>query len=78
MAETGTREVSRHDFSIAYDGDLLAGSAGHSIDVQSLAPALLAFGKLIREADAEFNGKKLDSQSAGGLRLRSQMLQYKF
>ena len=57
MAETGTREVSRHDFSIAYDGDLLAGSAGHSIDVQSLAPALLAFGKLIREANTEFNGK---------------------
>jgi hypothetical protein len=47
-------EVSRHGFSVAYDGD----AAEHSIDVETLAPALLAFGKLIREANAEFNGKR--------------------
>lgn len=59
MAEkSGPGEVSRHEFSIAYDGALAAKLGGHSIDVQSLAPALLAFGKLIREANAEFNGKK--------------------
>jgi hypothetical protein len=58
MAETGTKEVSRHEFSIAYDGAALADAGDHSIDVQSLAPALLAFGRLIREANAEFNGKR--------------------
>lgn len=58
MAETGRREVSRHEFSIAYDGVALVTTGDHSIDVQALAPALLAFGKLIREATTEFNGKK--------------------
>ncbi len=58
MAEIrGVSEVSRHEFSIAYDGAELVEDV-HSIDVQSLAPALLAFGKLIREANAQFNGKK--------------------
>jgi hypothetical protein len=57
-SDTGKRELSRHEFSIAYDGAALAESGAHSIDVQTLAPALLAFGKLIREANAEFNGKK--------------------
>ena len=46
--------MSRHGFSVAYDGK----DAEHSIDVESLAPALLAFGKLIREANVEFNGKR--------------------
>jgi hypothetical protein len=50
--------MSRHEFSIAYDGEALAAADAHSIDVQLLAPALLAFGKLIREANTEFNGKK--------------------
>jgi hypothetical protein len=50
-------ELSRHEFSIAYDGDALV-EGDHSIEVEALAPALLAFGKLIREANAEFNGKK--------------------
>jgi hypothetical protein len=54
----GPRDVSRHEFSIAYDGATLATAGDHSIDVQTLAPALLAFGKLIREANSEFNGKK--------------------
>jgi hypothetical protein len=46
--------MSRHGFSVSYDGE----TAGHSIEVETLAPALLAFGKLIREANAEFNGKR--------------------
>ena len=50
-------DVSRHAFAIAYDGNNLPDGA-HSIQVEALAPALLAFGKLIREANAEFNGKK--------------------
>ena len=58
MAAAGTPEVSRFEFSIAYDGAALASDSDHSIDVQSLAPALLAFGRLIREANAEFNGKR--------------------
>jgi hypothetical protein len=57
MAETGKHEVSRHEFSVAYDGKA-RGPEDHAIDVQALAPALLAFGKLIREANTEFNGKK--------------------
>jgi hypothetical protein len=58
VADTGKPEVSRHDFSIAYDGTALVTTGDHSIDVQTLAPALLAFGKLIREATTEANGKK--------------------
>lgn len=53
MQEEG--DMSRKEFSVAYNG---AGRGGdHSIDVDLLAPALLAFGKLIREANKEFNGK---------------------
>lgn len=48
--------MSRQVFSVAYDGS--ARSGNHSIDVQTLAPALLAFGRLLREANTEFNGKK--------------------
>lgn len=58
MPDPGTPEVSRHEFSIAYDGTALVSTGNHSIDVRSLAPALLAIGKLIREANAEFNGKR--------------------
>jgi hypothetical protein len=47
--------MSRHGFSVSYDGSLPGDD--HKIDVQALAPALLAFGRLIREANAEFNGK---------------------
>lgn len=57
MAETESPDVSRHEFSVAYDGAALVGT-DHSIDVQSLAPALLAFGRLIREANTEFNGTR--------------------
>lgn len=48
--------MSRQEFSVAYNG--AARSGDHSIDIQSLAPALLAFGRLLREANAEFNGRK--------------------
>ncbi|RDV04075.1 hypothetical protein DXH78_05425 [Undibacter mobilis] len=48
--------MSRHEFSVAYLGKDRVDD--HSIDVQSLAPALLAFGRLLREANSEFNGKK--------------------
>jgi hypothetical protein len=43
MTDPGTLDVSKYQFSIAYDGAALAETAEHSIDVQSLAPALLAF-----------------------------------
>ena len=46
--------MSRKEFSVAYNGPNR--TADHSIDVDLLAPALLAFGKLIREANREFNG----------------------
>ena len=53
MQEEG--DMSRKEFSVAYNGpDRLA---DHTIDVDLLAPALLAFGKLIREANREINGK---------------------
>ncbi|GJE45611.1 hypothetical protein AEGHOMDF_4811 [Methylobacterium soli] len=48
--------MSRQEFSVAYDGPTRADD--HSIDVRNLAPALMAFGKLLREANTEFNGKK--------------------
>lgn len=48
--------MSRHEFSVAYLGQERKDDP--SIDVQVLAPALLAFGRLLREANAEFNGKK--------------------
>src|SRR5690349_18346199 len=54
MAEEA--KMSRHAFSIAYDGG--AGADIHAMDVYELAPALLAFGRLIREANTEFNGTK--------------------
>ncbi|WP_210165715.1 hypothetical protein [Hoeflea sp. BAL378] len=48
--------MSRQQFSIAYTGE--GRKDDHSISVESLAPALMAFGKLMREANSEFNGKK--------------------
>jgi len=46
--------VSRQLFQVAYGGP----SDSHSMDVQDLGPALLAFGRLVREANADINGKK--------------------
>ncbi len=56
MADAKALDMSRHSFSVAYDG--ADRSDDHSMPVEALAPALLAFGKLIREANAEFNGKR--------------------
>lgn len=55
MPEPESGEMSRYDFQVAYEG---ADRRSHSMDVQQLAPALLAFGKLIREANTEINGKR--------------------
>ncbi len=48
--------MSRREFSVSYHGK--DRKDDHSIDVQILAPALLAFGKLLREANTEINNKK--------------------
>lgn len=48
--------MSRASFTIAYNGEDRLDD--HTMDVELLAPALLGFGKLIREANAEFNGER--------------------
>jgi hypothetical protein len=48
----GSGEQNRQRFQVAYVGD---SDSDHSMDVEALAPALLAFGKLIRAANAELN-----------------------
>lgn len=55
MAEIEGGDVSRHAFQVAYYG---TDPDDHSMDVEALAPALLAFGKLIREANAQINGDR--------------------
>jgi hypothetical protein len=45
-------EQNRKRFQVAYVSD---DDSDHSMDVESLAPALLAFGKLIRAANTELN-----------------------
>jgi hypothetical protein len=52
VPEIRIRDVSKQSFSISYDGEALADASEHSIDVQTVAPALLAIGELIREADS--------------------------
>lgn len=47
--------MSTASFQVVYDGPALANSA---IDVRDLAPALLAIGKLIEEANACLNGER--------------------
>ncbi len=49
-------DVSKASFTIAYNGDDRFDD--HTMDVELLAPALLGFGKLIREANTEFNGDR--------------------
>lgn len=50
--------MSRKEFSVAYSGsDRLA---NHSINVDTLAPALQAFGKLFEEANRKANGENAD------------------
>lgn len=55
MAEVEGDDVSRRAFQVAYHG---VDSDDHAMDVEALAPALLAFGKLIREANAQINGQR--------------------
>ncbi len=45
-------EQNRERFQVAYVGD---DENDHTMDVEALAPALLAFGQLIRAANTEFN-----------------------
>ncbi|TXM98396.1 hypothetical protein FV242_28800 [Methylobacterium sp. WL64] len=55
MAQAEDVPMSRQEFLVAYDGPSRADD--HSIDVRNLAPALLAFGRLLLEANTEFDGK---------------------
>jgi hypothetical protein len=52
MADGGGGDMSRHAFQVAYDGGL---ASEHSMDVEALAPALLGFGRLIRESNSVLN-----------------------
>ena len=52
MAPSGPMEMSRQRFALSYDGP-----AAGPIDVEALSTALLAVGRLIREANAQINGK---------------------
>lgn len=53
MADEGGDDVHREAFQVAYYGDI---PDDHSLDVEALAPALLGFGRLVREANATLNG----------------------
>jgi hypothetical protein len=55
MAVTERGDESRYSFQVAYHG---ADADYHSMDVEALGPALLAFGKLIRETNSEINGDR--------------------
>lgn len=48
--------TSRVVFQVAYDGEALR---DHYMDVHQLAPALLAFGDLVKAANRELNGDKV-------------------
>jgi hypothetical protein len=52
MVEAKGGDVSRYTFQVAYDG---AKAADHTMDVEALAPALLAFGRLIRTSNEVLN-----------------------
>lgn len=49
-------DMSRQFFSVADSGR--ARTDDHSIDVETLTPALMGIGRLIRLANSEFNGDK--------------------
>jgi len=54
--EVGKRgEISRQAFHVAYVGET---ADDHSMDVEALGPALLAFGRLVRAANREINGDR--------------------
>lgn len=56
LGENMDADVSKASFTVSYDG--VARVDDHTMDVELLAPALLGIGRLIREANTEFNGKK--------------------
>ena len=60
MSDERGADMSRQLFSIAYSGHGRA--EDHTIDVESLAPALMAFGRLIRVSNAEFNEKRTSAK----------------
>lgn len=47
--------MSTVEFQLAYDGEDVR---GHTMDVQELAPALMALGNLIRDANTQINGDR--------------------
>lgn len=49
------REMNSAEFQTVYDGEALR---KHTIDVEQLAPAMLALGELVREANARINGDR--------------------
>lgn len=53
MADQEGDDVRREAFQVAYHRDH---ADDHSLDVEALGPALLGFGRLIREANATLNG----------------------
>jgi hypothetical protein len=55
MPDSGSGDVGRQGFQVEYHGDRLD---DHSLDVETLAPALLGFGRLVRETNALLNGDK--------------------
>lgn len=64
--------MSQADFQIAYDGPALR---DHAMDVEELAPALLAVGSLCREANTILNGTRADVSASAG-RFREEVLRY--
>lgn len=52
-ADSVGREMNSAVFQAVYDGEALR---EHTIDVEQLAPAMLALGELVREANARING----------------------
>src|SRR5690348_157659 len=54
MADETVQPEMSVAFQVAYDG----GGDIHDMDVQLLAPALLAFGDIIRAANTELNGER--------------------
>jgi hypothetical protein len=49
--------MSRADFQLAYDSEALR---DHAMDVDELAPALLAVGTIFREANRVLNGERAE------------------
>ncbi len=54
MTDQSTQNMSQVEVSFAYDGPAMR---AHRMDVQDLAPALLAFGSLLKEANHTVNGE---------------------